>query len=338
MIDPASGDNNDYHPDPMPFIGRAHTIPLPTGVASGNQTIIHIHNNGHGYQYDAKDSNNFGRQGGDSRGAHNWSSGSREIVPEQSNSYFPNQQPRDPVQVPPDIERLHMQSDPIVPTQNLLDGTEYSRLSMFDTVFIIDDTLSMNNPVDSNSTGHNQVIRWEMLERSLEYIIKIATAHDKDGVDIQFLKNPDQNGKNITDPEVFLGKLSVVRGLIQNSSPGTEFFDSLLEAIGPRLERFRVWKAAAGEGKRIKMPKRLNLIVVTDGRADDDDTVTWYLTDVAEQLDKLQAPPRQIGIQFVQVGDDPIATNWLRELDDELGNGKVRDVSAKFRRHFNPLD
>lgn len=327
QIDPA----NDYHSDPMPFINRAHTVPVG---ASGNQTIIHIHTDRHGYQWDAKDivdfSNNSGRQGEGSRGAHNWSSGSPGLLPEQSNNHFPNQKRQDPVQVPPNIERLHIRSDPIVPTQNLLDSTEYSRLSMFDTVFIIDDTLSMGTPVDSNSTGHHQVIRWEMLERSLECVINIATAHDKDGVDIQFLKNPEQNGKNITDPDVFLGKLSVVRGLIQNSSPGTEFFDDLLDAISPRLDKFRVWKAAMAEGKRIKMPKPLNLIVVTDGRADDDDIVTWYLTEVAGQLDKLRAPPRQIGIQFVQIGDDPKATEWLRKLDDDLANGKVRDVSAKF--------
>lgn len=326
-----TGENNDRNPKPMQIKDRAYTVPRPTLGASGNQTIIHIHNNGHDYQWDAKDNSDFsnhsGRHGQSSRNAHNW-----------SNNQFPNQQSRDPAAVPPDIERLQMRSDSTVPTQNALDGTEYSRLSMFDTVFIIDDTLSMRNPVDSTSTGHHQMSRWDMLERSLEYIINIVTSHDRDGVDIQFLKNSEQNGNNISDPAVFLGKLRVVRELIQHSSPGTEFLDDLSNAIAPRLKQFGEWKAAMAEGKRLKMPKPLNLIVVTDGHADDDDNVTWYLTDIAQELDKLRAPPRQIGIQFVQVGDDESATEWLRKLDDELGNGKVRDVSPKFRRYFNLLD
>lgn len=318
---------------------RVQTAPPATVGAAGNQTIINI-TGGFGYQWDAEGdfnfSNNPGRDGGNSPNIRSRYGGSPGPVAEQSNSQSPNQQSRDSTPVPPDIRRLHVRSDTTVPTQSSLDGSEYSRLGIFDTVFIIDDTLSMDNPVHSDSTGQHQMSRWGMLERSLEYIVNITTTHDKDGVDVQFLKNPELNGQNIRDPNVFLDKLRTVRGLLKNSSSGTQFLDDLTKAIGPHLEKFEHWKLEGG--KSLKMPKPLNLIVITDGYADDGKEVTWYLTDVAKQLDSMKAPPRQIGVQFVQVGDDKQATVWLRKLDDELGNGKVRDVSAKCWRCFNPLD
>ena len=326
--------------EPIQSRGRVQTAPSATVSAAGTQTIIHnhIHNHGFGHQWDAGGdlnfSNNPGRHGGNSRDMRNRYGGSLGPVAEQSNSQSPNQQSRDSTPVPPDIGRLHIRSDPTVPTQSSLDGSEYSRLGMFDTVFIIDDTLSMRNPVHSNSTGHHQMSRWGMLERSLEYIVNITTTHDKDGVDVQFLKNPKLNGEKITDPNVFLDKLSTIRGLLENSSPGTEFLDDLTKAINPHLENFELWKT----GKSLKKPKPLNLIVITDGRADDHSEVPWYLTEVAKQLDLMKAPPRQIGVQFVQIGDDEQATVWLRKLDDELGNGEVRDVSAKCWRCCNRLD
>lgn len=171
------GHDGDPVPEPMQSRGRIHTAPPAPVSAAGNQTIVNIHN--HGYQWDTEEGFNFSnysrRHGGNSRNAHNRFRGSPGPIVEQSNSHSPDQHPQDPAPVPPDIGRLHFGSDPAVPTQNLLDGNEYSRLGMFDTVFIIDDTLSMSNPVHSNSTGHHQMSRWDMLERSLEYIINIAT-------------------------------------------------------------------------------------------------------------------------------------------------------------------
>lgn len=36
-------------------------------------------------------------------------------------------------------------------------------------------------------------------------------------------------------------------------------------------------------------------------------------------MDVRNVPLRQIGIQFVQIGDDPGATEALKELDEQLG-------------------
>jgi hypothetical protein len=41
--------------------------------------------------------------------------------------------------------------------------------------------------------------------------------------------------------------------------------------------------------------------------------------DFARHLDVKNVPLRQLGIQFVQIGDDPDATEALNELDVQLG-------------------
>ena len=43
------------------------------------------------------------------------------------------------------------------------------------------------------------------------------------------------------------------------------------------------------------------------------------IVDFARRLDTRQVPLHKLGIQFVQIGDDPDATEALKELDDELG-------------------
>ena len=43
------------------------------------------------------------------------------------------------------------------------------------------------------------------------------------------------------------------------------------------------------------------------------------IVDFARRLDARQVPVTKLDIQFVQIGDDPDATEALKELDDNLG-------------------
>jgi len=57
-----------------------------------------------------------------------------------------------------------------------------------------------------------------------------------------------------------------------------------------------------------------------------DDPESVIMT-AARRLDKNNFPLSQVGIQFVQIGTDPEATEALRQLDDELsGKHDVRDM------------
>jgi gamma-glutamylcysteine synthetase len=52
------------------------------------------------------------------------------------------------------------------------------------------------------------------------------------------------------------------------------------------------------------------------GPADDPRQV---IVEYARHLDRRNVALRQLGIQFVQIGNDPDATEALKELDDNLG-------------------
>jgi hypothetical protein len=51
------------------------------------------------------------------------------------------------------------------------------------------------------------------------------------------------------------------------------------------------------------------------------------IASIAKRLDEVHAPLTQLGIQFVQVGDDAKAKKYLDELDNELNTThKIRDM------------
>jgi len=162
--------------------------------------------------------------------------------------------------------------------------------------------------------------RWAVLENCLQYIAEIAIAHDKDGIDIQFLKMTNLNEKEITDPAVVFKKLETVRDHLDKPEcgGGTAFYEALEEAIYPRLEDYRDFVEKKKKRQRVQRPKPLNLIVITDGAAHDTQEVREYLAEVGTELTNLRAMTRQIGIQFVQIGDDPDAARWLEGMDREL--------------------
>lgn len=72
--------------------------------------------------------------------------------------------------------------------------------------------------------------------------------------------------------------------------------------------------------------KPINVIMITDGVPSDDPESV--LLSVAQKLDRLEAPPHQVGVQFFQVGNEPGAADALRTLDDDLAEmgGGVRDM------------
>lgn len=73
------------------------------------------------------------------------------------------------------------------------------------------------------------------------------------------------------------------------------------EVLRPYVEKVEDAKATR---ERVKP---LILLVITDGRADDSDQVKECIVEMAQRLDEVRAPPYQLGIQFIQVGDDPDA-------------------------------
>lgn len=81
------------------------------------------------------------------------------------------------------------------------------------------------------------------------------------------------------------------------------------------------------DAKLDKDTKPLNIIVITDGEPSDE--VDTVIIQAAKRLDRMDAPPYQLGIQFFQVGNEPSAKAALQKLDDDLSGmvaGGIRDI------------
>ncbi|ERT00282.1 von willebrand factor [Sporothrix schenckii 1099-18] len=211
----------------------------------------------------------------------------------------------------------------------------YAFLSMFDTIFVIDDSGSM--------AGRP----WREVQAVLANITPICTQHDADGIDIYFLNHkntPAAQGGGGQQARVPPGKAvggyhnvtdaAAVSRIFQTVKPGgaTPTGTRLHNIFQPYLRYY--------EAKRNEMEQRgeygdpdpddikpVNMIVITDGVPTDDlDTV---LVRAAKKLDSFDAPPFQVGVQFFQVGTEAEAAAYLRHLDDNLGNdvaGGIRDM------------
>ncbi|KAK4207453.1 collagen alpha-5 chain [Rhypophila decipiens] len=190
----------------------------------------------------------------------------------------------------------------------------YAFLSTFDTMFLIDDSGSM--------AGSS----WREVKEALRAITPICTAHDADGIDVFFLnsKNPAHSDgagfPNVRGPEQ-------VEALFNRVRPhgGTPTGTRLNQILKPYLREYERKIAMTGDPDNSGV-NPVNMIVITDGVPTDDPESV--IVSIAKKLDKLEAPPYQVGIQFFQVGKEPGAAEALKELDDNLAeqHDGIRDI------------
>lgn len=155
--------------------------------------------------------------------------------------------------------------------------------------------------------------RWRQVEEALKKIAPICAERDEDGVDVWFLNN-----KKICQS---IRTASEIIEIFQSTSPGggTYTGSRLHQILNPYLRKYE---------RHPETTKPINIIVITDGDSHDD--VQTPITTAAQKLDRLDAPPWQVGIQFFQVGNDENARRMLKELDDDLsansGDANMRDM------------
>ncbi|KAM0427005.1 hypothetical protein ACHAPT_007903 [Fusarium lateritium] len=186
---------------------------------------------------------------------------------------------------------------------------KYAFLSNFDTIFVIDDSGSMSGSL------------WKETRDALAAITPICTSHDPDGIDVYFLnhRSGDEGSGNqasggyynIRDAQQVKRLFNSVRPV--GSTPTGKRLQSILK---PYMDSLRP--------DNMESIKPINIIVITDGAASDDPES--IIVQHARKLDKLEAVPHQVGIQFFQVGDDPKAAADLLQLDNGLAQNKIRDM------------
>lgn len=188
---------------------------------------------------------------------------------------------------------------------------KYAFLNTFDTIVVIDDSGSM--------AGRS----WRETRDALRAITPICTSHDADGIDLYFLNHRSRestpNGKA---PGGYYNIRSAdqVQQLFEHVRPGGA------TPTGTRLQHIlKPYVASlARRPNNMEEVKPVNVIVITDGCPTDDPEA--IIVQHAKKLDRLEAPPYQVGIQFFQVGEEAGASRALRELDDDLAEQGIRDM------------
>ncbi|KAI5777722.1 hypothetical protein EDC01DRAFT_623556, partial [Geopyxis carbonaria] len=188
----------------------------------------------------------------------------------------------------------------------------------YDTVFIVDDSASMNGG------GYR---RWHETRRALESVAKIATRYNPTGIAVHFLNTPSPDGPHrITNAS----QVSALFATIEPS--GVTPIGAALDAVlRPYLRKLCKAEAACPTSVCLSAIVRpLNIVVLTDGAATDDPEPV--IVSSARELDTLNAPLHQCGVQFLQIGDEPGAREALKELDNDLaGIHGIRDMVDTIR-------
>ncbi|OSD04552.1 hypothetical protein PYCCODRAFT_1354384, partial [Trametes coccinea BRFM310] len=179
-------------------------------------------------------------------------------------------------------------------------------LQKYNTVIIVDDSGSMRGAL------------WEEARDALATLADVAAKYDSDGIDLVFL-NSNKRGLNLKDS-------AQVQRIFNSVAPhgATPIGEKLEELLLFYLKSLDAANEAGGL-TAVKAIKPVNYIVITDGAPTDDPASV--IAAAAKRLDDGRYPLSQVGIQFVQIGNNRSATEYLRTLDDELQNEyKVRDI------------
>lgn len=201
--------------------------------------------------------------------------------------------------------------------------SRYAFLKDFDTIFLVDDSSSMNGP------------RWREAEAAIAAIAPICTRYDADGIDIFFLNHRRPHTDDGMGAYSNVTTAQDVQRIFHNVRPrgSTPVGKRLLEILGPYLDRLESADSRRRRGRSIANGdvvcgvKPINIITITDGEFTDD--AECVLVQVARQLDQhdRHLPPWQVGVQFFQIGTDEHVRQYLQHLDDNLGHDRyLRDM------------
>jgi Mg-chelatase subunit ChlD len=174
-----------------------------------------------------------------------------------------------------------------------------SKLASRDIIIAIDKSGSMSTPYKGTT-------RFGYAQEQTEAIARKAAEYDADGIDVIVFNNSHKQYSNVTPDKV--------AQVFKENEPsgGTNTADMLKAVFDGYFTR-----KTAGEAKPI------TLVVVTDG-APNPGTEAAVKQTIIDATKKMDAD-EEIGVQFIQVGDDAGARAFLKSLDDDL-----QGLGAKF--------
>lgn len=173
-------------------------------------------------------------------------------------------------------------------------------LDQRDYTLIIDKSGSM-----SVIEPKSQKSRWELVQESTLALARKCDQIDPDGITVYTFSGKFRRYDNVN--------ASKVEQIFQENEPvgGTNLTAVLQDAINDFLQRKKSNQAKAGE----------TILVITDGEPNDRRSVFEIIIQASKCLDS----DEELAISFIQIGNDPGATKFLKTLDDQL-----MEVGAKF--------
>lgn len=172
-------------------------------------------------------------------------------------------------------------------------------LSNHDFIVAIDFSGSMG----SIDAGHSKT-RIERAKESVLGLVSELARVDNDGIDLITF-----GGSNVTHVSGVKDTVGVEQAFERRASGGTPTAEALAKAF-----------EVAG-----KSDKPDFIVVITDGIPDDEGRVKQVIT---EQANK-QETDEELSVLFIQIGNDPDATKFLTDLDDNLKGAKFDIVDVK---------
>lgn len=172
-----------------------------------------------------------------------------------------------------------------------------------DYTLIIDKSGSMSTQDQAERKS-----RWEAVQESTLALAKKCDEFDPDGITIYVFSSRFKRYDNVTADKV--------TEIFQENEPvgRTDLFSVLKDALDNYFQR-----KSSGEAKE----NGEIFLVITDGEPDDRKGVMKLLIEASRQIDK----DEELGISFIQVGNDPKVTEFLKALDDRLeGAGAKFDI------------
>jgi Mg-chelatase subunit ChlD len=173
-----------------------------------------------------------------------------------------------------------------------------SKLSEYDFIAVLDASGSMST--EDMGGGRS---RWKYMQESVAAFARDLSKYDSDGIDVVLFGGTVSSFSGVTPAkvdEVFASRSP------RGSTPLAEALTAAISLAG-------------------KSDKKDFIIVFTDGEPDDKAAAANVIRNQANK----QNADDDCTILFVQVGNDPGATRFLKSLDDDLTGAKFDIVDTK---------
>lgn len=162
--------------------------------------------------------------------------------------------------------------------------------------------------------------RWKGAISTFAAISYLYKRRSPGGIDLRFANDPTRRMRH-------RHRKSLLKHLNSMEPAGSFDIGSALDKV---LEPYDPEKLQKEESRRECSRKKwgVTVYVLTDGNwLSNKKHLSGVVEAIKNMVDKLVAAkmhPSRVGIQFIQLGDDPVGTNNLKVLDDELEERGVK--------------